>query len=206
MAFVTSRYTMDKATDRARTYLAERADLLGAIRLPQTAFSRTPAPKSSPTCCSAKRLVDEAPGGAEVGSAWAKSPRPKRRTDQRVLRRASRDGARQAQFDKGKMRGATTSTPCCPHEGDIAEQFAAAVKKLPANVYHRLARRATAQRKTFERDMNPKAQKEGQLYVGDDGEIYRREHGVGRRIEDIKKRSPPPSRPGSRATWACAMR
>lgn len=38
MMFVTSRYTMDKLGDKARKYLAERADLVGAIRLPQTAF------------------------------------------------------------------------------------------------------------------------------------------------------------------------
>ena len=29
---------MDKTNDRARKYLSERADLVGAIRLPQTAF------------------------------------------------------------------------------------------------------------------------------------------------------------------------
>ena len=36
--FITSRYTMDKANDKARKYLADRADFIGAIRLPQTAF------------------------------------------------------------------------------------------------------------------------------------------------------------------------
>ena len=38
MAFVTSRYTMDSKDSTVRKYLAERADLLGAIRLPNTAF------------------------------------------------------------------------------------------------------------------------------------------------------------------------
>ena len=38
LVFVTSKGTMDKASDRARKYLSERADLVGAIRLPQTAF------------------------------------------------------------------------------------------------------------------------------------------------------------------------
>ena len=38
MAFVTSRYTMDSKDDRARKYIAERAELLGAIRLPNNAF------------------------------------------------------------------------------------------------------------------------------------------------------------------------
>ena len=38
VAFVTSRYTMDSKDSTARKYMAERADLLGAIRLPNNAF------------------------------------------------------------------------------------------------------------------------------------------------------------------------
>ena len=38
VAFVTSRYTMDAQNPSVRRYLAQRADLLGAIRLPNTAF------------------------------------------------------------------------------------------------------------------------------------------------------------------------
>ena len=38
IAFVTSRFTMDSKDSSARKYMAERADLLGAIRLPNNAF------------------------------------------------------------------------------------------------------------------------------------------------------------------------
>ena len=38
IAFITSRYTMDKESPEVRKYIAERADLLGAIRLPNNAF------------------------------------------------------------------------------------------------------------------------------------------------------------------------
>ena len=38
IAFVTSRYTMDSKNPDARRYLAQRAELLGAIRLPNNAF------------------------------------------------------------------------------------------------------------------------------------------------------------------------
>jgi hypothetical protein len=38
MALITSRYTMDKQDGTIRRHLAEHADLLGAIRLPNTAF------------------------------------------------------------------------------------------------------------------------------------------------------------------------
>ena len=40
MAFVTSRYTMDAKDSTVRRYLAQRAELLGAIRLPNDAFKK----------------------------------------------------------------------------------------------------------------------------------------------------------------------
>ena len=38
VAFVTSKGTMDKKNPEVRKYLAQRAELLGAVRLPNTAF------------------------------------------------------------------------------------------------------------------------------------------------------------------------
>jgi adenine-specific DNA methylase len=38
MALITSRYTMDKQDSTIRRYLSDRADLVGAIRMPNTAF------------------------------------------------------------------------------------------------------------------------------------------------------------------------
>ena len=40
VAIVTSKFTMDKINDKARRYLAERCDLLGAVRLPNNAFKK----------------------------------------------------------------------------------------------------------------------------------------------------------------------
>lgn len=39
VAFITSRYTMDAKSSAARRYIAQRAELLGAIRLPNNAFA-----------------------------------------------------------------------------------------------------------------------------------------------------------------------
>ena len=38
LAFITTRYTMDSQSTDVREYLAARADLLGAVRLPDNAF------------------------------------------------------------------------------------------------------------------------------------------------------------------------
>ncbi len=43
IAFVTSRYTMDKKNSTARKYINERCELIGAIRLPNSAFDDTKA-------------------------------------------------------------------------------------------------------------------------------------------------------------------
>lgn len=41
VAIITSKGTMDKLNESARKYVAQRADLLGAVRLPNTAFKQT---------------------------------------------------------------------------------------------------------------------------------------------------------------------
>jgi len=45
IAFITSKGTMDKASPEVRRYIAQRADLLGAIRLPNNAFTKNAGTK-----------------------------------------------------------------------------------------------------------------------------------------------------------------
>lgn len=40
MAFITSKYSMDKKDDSIRRYISERTELIGAIRLPNTTFKK----------------------------------------------------------------------------------------------------------------------------------------------------------------------
>jgi N12 class adenine-specific DNA methylase len=69
MALITSRYTMDKQDGTIRDYLAERADLLGAIRLPNTAFK---ANAGTEVTTDILFLRKRAPGTAPSGQAWSK--------------------------------------------------------------------------------------------------------------------------------------
>ena len=41
IAFITSRYTLDKKNSTVRDYLAKEADFVGAVRLPKTAFKES---------------------------------------------------------------------------------------------------------------------------------------------------------------------
>jgi adenine-specific DNA methylase len=45
IAFITSKGTMDKASPEVRKYIAQRADLLGAIRLPNNTFTKNAGTK-----------------------------------------------------------------------------------------------------------------------------------------------------------------
>ncbi len=67
MALITSRYTMDKQDDSLRKYLAERADLLGAIRLPNTAFKGNAGTEVTTDILFLKK---RAPGAQPAGEAW----------------------------------------------------------------------------------------------------------------------------------------
>ena len=75
VAFVTSRYTMDAKDSTVRRYLAQRAELLGAIRLPNDAFKKNAGAEVVRTSFSCK----------SVTARWTScrnGPRPdRRRTD-----------------------------------------------------------------------------------------------------------------------------
>jgi N12 class adenine-specific DNA methylase len=67
MALITSRYTMDKETDTIRRHLADHADLLGAIRLPNTAFK---ANAGTEVTTDILFLRKRAPGAEPAGHVW----------------------------------------------------------------------------------------------------------------------------------------
>lgn len=67
MALITSRYTMDKQNDAIRRYLSARADLIGAIRLPNTAFKQNAGTEVTTDILF---LQKRAPGAEPAGQAW----------------------------------------------------------------------------------------------------------------------------------------
>ena len=67
MALITSRYTMDKQDDTIRRHLAEHADLLGAIRLPNTAFKGNAGTEVTTDILFLRK---RAPGAQPAGQAW----------------------------------------------------------------------------------------------------------------------------------------
>jgi len=67
MALITSRYTMDKQDETVRKYLAEKADLLGAIRLPNTAFKGNAGTEVTTDILFLRKRQ---PGAQSAGEKW----------------------------------------------------------------------------------------------------------------------------------------
>ncbi len=67
MALITSRYTMDKRDGTLRRYLAARADLVGAVRLPNTAFKGN---AGTEVTADILFLQKREKGAAAQGGAW----------------------------------------------------------------------------------------------------------------------------------------
>ncbi len=67
MALITSRYTMDKQDSTMRRYLSDRADLVGAIRLPNTAFK---ANAGTEVTTDILFLQKRAPGTTGTRGSW----------------------------------------------------------------------------------------------------------------------------------------
>jgi type I restriction-modification system DNA methylase subunit len=65
LVFVTSRYTMDKLDQKAREYIADRADLIGAVRLPQTAFKENAGTEVVTDVLFLQKRHDGVPRGGE---------------------------------------------------------------------------------------------------------------------------------------------
>jgi N12 class adenine-specific DNA methylase len=65
LALITSRYTMDKQDGTIRSYLAEQADLLAAIRLPNTAFKGNAGTEVTTDILFLQKRTPRAPAGGE---------------------------------------------------------------------------------------------------------------------------------------------
>lgn len=201
LVFVTSRYTMDKQTDKARRYLAERADLLAAIRLPQTAFRENAGTDVvTDVIFLRKRAATEAPAGQPwqgVGELATKDgpimvneyfvAHPEMLLGQPRIA-GNRDD--QDRYISGLRPGEPTIVSYDESPAALEAAFATAIERLPANVYSTLkADTETLKRETRERDFDPKTKREGGLYLAKDGEVMQVNDGSGMALADKIKLS-----------------
>ena len=122
IAFVTSRYTMDSKDSTARKHMAERADLLGAIRLPNNAFRAN----AGTDVVSDIIFLQRRDRPADIELHGCNLARPRTTLHQPVFRRSPGDGSGRADRRKHPVR--TRGIDGCTIEGavlsdQLAEQY-----------------------------------------------------------------------------------
>ena len=203
LVFVTSKGTMDKQSDKARKYLADRADLLGAIRLPSTAFEanagtsvvtdviflrkRLPGEAPAGKAWQAVKTIDTKDGPAVVNEYFADHP-DMVLGQQRISGNTDDEGRRINSNGMGGEKYTVVSYDKTPAELDA--KFASAIERLPANAYSPLSQTSEQVRKeTAKVDFDPSVKREGVVYLGKDGALMRVEQGVGKPLDSSVKLS-----------------
>ena len=179
VAFVTSRYTLDSKDSAARKHIAERADLLGAIRLPNNAF--------------------RANAGTDVVSDIIFLQKRDRPIDHERLGTAGKDGrwisinsyfADHPEMILGKLTTENTQygkeeATVVPIEGaNLADQLREAVQQLEGQYLEAAAEvpdiaETEAERRTLPADPDVK----NFSYTVVEGEVYYRENSVMTQVE-----------------------
>lgn len=180
VVFVTSKGTMDKTSDKSRKYLAERANLLGAIRLPQTAFKDN---AGTEVVTDVIFLQKRGEGIPDNGVQWLntkeiETPQGPAAINEYFVNNPPMVLGSHALT--GSMYRANEYT-VIPQEGvDIEQAFNRAVEALPKDVYRpQQATSKAARAIVADRDFNPKHKKEGGLYLSDAGTLMQVEDGSG---------------------------
>ena len=201
LAFVTSKGTMDKQTDKARKYLSDRADLVGAIRLPSTAFEdnagtsvvtdviflrkRLPGETPAGKAWNSLKTVETKDGATPINEYFADHP-DMVLGQHRISGNVDDLGRRIDSNGRGGEKYTVVSYDSTPAELDA--KFAAAIERLPQNAYSSLSQDATQlRRETAKVDFDPKVKREGVIYVADDGTLMRVENGVGKGLDGSVK-------------------
>ncbi|MEK9722780.1 MAG: hypothetical protein VW405_04760, partial [Rhodospirillaceae bacterium] len=184
LAFISSAGTMNKNDTKAREYLAERADFVGAIRLPSTAFKQNAGTEVTTDIIFLRKKVDGAP--ALPDARWVETvettlpdfdgkPRTGR-VNPYFVDHPDMVLGEEGFFDKlyqgryaVKPKGGST----------FLLQIENAVKALPENVMS--AWQDTTDR--AEIDFGTSERKDGSFYIGRDGALMQQSDGVGRPVE-----------------------
>lgn len=123
IAFVTSKYTMDKQNSEVRKYIAQRAELLGAVRLPNDTFVKNAGTETTMDILFLQkrdRMIDIEPDWVHLGMNEDGIPVNRYFLDnpEMMLGRMALDERMNNKF------GSNDVTACLPIEGaDLAEQL-----------------------------------------------------------------------------------
>ena len=184
VCFITSRFTMDAQNDSVRHYIAQRADLLGAIRLPDSAFKGN---ASTEVVTDILVLKKREPGTAYSGETfettgwhhrnlniWEQTNDYFAEHPEMVLGTASATGS--------MYRGNSLTYTAKP--GDLQKQIEKAFASIKGKMDYPVKRTQEEIRKEI-KEASGKA-KNGQI-IKKDGKLYRNRDGVLEEAADVGK-------------------
>ena len=193
MAFVTSAGTMNKQNAKARQYLADRADFIGAVRLPNTAFRRNAGTEVTADVLFFRRRALGAPENHVA--PWVESveqdmPTRTGETAKGYVNQYFLDHPDMVLGDPGLfdelvagLRYSVRQRPGANLEADLTTAGARLIEQAPAFAAARAASPLPGAVDLLSAEM-----KEGSYYISDDGEMRQFRMGAGRE----------PRRPGSK--------
>lgn len=176
IGFVTSRYSMDAMDADARKAIAEKADLLGAIRLPDTAFKTN---AHTEVVTDIIFLRKRRKGEESNGTKWIQTKEIDLTDGEGKPFRVNEYFVNNPEMvlgdftTAGSMYAANTLTVSPPANKDLQQQLFEAVNRLPEGVVTEIDRSATVGL-----DMSPAESKDGSYYLKD-GVLMQVENGIG---------------------------
>ena len=170
VAFITSKGTLDKVNPSVRNYLAQRAELLGAVRLPNNAFKSNAGTEVTADIVflqKREKLVDdiqadwiytrENEDGIRVNNYFTQHP-------EMILGKMAQDS---------RLYGNENETTCEPIEGaDLQEQLSEALGRIRGRIEEREIQTQENARETIPADPSVR----NFSYTLVDGELYYREN------------------------------
>jgi N12 class adenine-specific DNA methylase len=182
--FITSYYSMDKLDSTLRELLAEKAELLGAIRLPNNAFKKNAGTEVTTDIVMLRKLrAGESPCGATWKAAVDFTNERKENcllNEYFVARPEMMLGT--MRVGRGLYRNDEPFLE--PDERDLSAALAQAVERLPQNIYE--AQKPEAVRQIFEVNIPaPDFIKPNAYCIHSDGRVCIREDDALRPLDDI---------------------
>ena len=178
VAFVTSKGTLDKKRADVRKYIAERADLLGAIRLPNNAFLSNAGTKVTTDIIFLQRrdkLVSAEPEWVHLGQTETGVPINQYFLDHPEMVLG------EMVFDD-MMYGNSRETSCMPFEGqDLEEQLAAAIQNIQGSITEYVMDDPEAEGEDKSIPADPEVRNFSYTVV--DGQVYYRENSIMNPVE-----------------------
>ncbi|MCB1245264.1 MAG: DEAD/DEAH box helicase family protein [Verrucomicrobiales bacterium] len=170
IAFITSMGTMDKQDARLRDYLHERAELLGAVRLPNTAFKQNANTEVTTDMVFLRRLQE---GEAPCGHDWRELA--EHQNADGVSFRVNRYFAEHPAMMCGRMASEGTmysegEPALVPDERPLDAALSQAIAHLPSAIYRHVESQSTNQGDDPEEIPAPDSVKEG-AFTLHEGEI-----------------------------------